>query len=213
MAYVKRWKTWVTGLTAVALCVVPGCLRMYYPSIAVIPPPPLQETPTDVHVFRVDTCRIGTGITLFIDPEVLTEISGADLCKPQVQVGLTTCEYWFFGGYPVGFHENSGSHLALRLYRPGWKTVQLNSWNLAPTVKWEKAESLSDQEAALEELAFPFELFVSRGSTSPAHCAALLFIIGEWERLGRDFANSEHDHEVQQRLAEKANTFRKLANY
>jgi hypothetical protein len=70
------------------------------------------------------------------------------------------------------------SHLlAVRLYRPGYETVEVKAWSSAPIV-WKPLHDVKDQAKAVDALVT--DVFASE---SPAHRRMLLFAADEYERL------------------------------
>src|SRR5262249_1061302 len=52
---------------------------------------------------------------------------------------------------PCGW-EHWQHPMRVRLYRPGWETVEIQSWDLAPQMSWKEAADLAAQEKAVDDL-------------------------------------------------------------
>ena len=188
-----------------ALCLLTGCLRCYYPSVSFVPPPTILELPSDVHVFRVDRSHDGHEFPI-VEKEILTELSPTEQWVPQIKLALDSKFYLLPGLVIMGYVGDSWERMEVRLYRPGWKTVTLSSWDVAPTVRWEKADTWFEQERAL--LALTSSFHAAPASATPAHRDALHFIAGEYERLANQVGSNPDDPEMQQRLRNEASNLR-----
>jgi hypothetical protein len=161
---------------------------------------------------------------------------GGELClhtpTTQVRLGINSVYEPFPLLHVWGTQSDSSEGMAIRLYRPGWKTVELRSWDLSSTVCWVKAETLREQETAVDELLSIENVPVMKnvswfcdsdveslfrwgkvppGSTSLAHRQALLFAASEYERLAEMPRDDPADPALVQRLREKAQAVRALA--
>jgi hypothetical protein len=209
-----------------------GC-RAYYPAVSVIPPPAFHEATSETHAFRVEHFNDGSGTWILKGWNAsLCELLPGEQYFPQV--GLYLDSKYFGGTYTLGMEIDSSHQLAVRLYRPGWQTVELHSWEMLPTVTWVKAESLREQEMALDTLMsistsnaqgyepisptpeeaaeMKVRLFLEAGSTSAAHRSALLFGASEYDRLATLARRDPVDQAIQARLLKKAQMLRELAD-
>ena len=118
------------------------------------------------------------------------------------------------------FHKHVHKKVVVRLYRPGFETVQLTFWNGANAIQWKPAVSIEDQENAVDDLLEfdPGRLVVEEaknwkfsripaGSRSPEHRKALLFAASEFERLSRTQCSAA----TRERLTEKSHWLREHA--
>jgi hypothetical protein len=222
-------------LAAGAPCLT-GC-RVYYPSVSVVPPPAFQETTDDIHAFRVNDDFDGSSLISYFarGHETLAELSPAEMWLPQVRLSVNSKYYNDVAGVKVlGMEWDSWHSIYVRVYRPGWRIVDLQSWDLFPTVTWVKAESLHEQEEVLDNLmsrtspnpfrehyiqpteeadeSQKFEFDLARGSTSAAHRSALLFGASEYTRLAALARRDQVDQAILARLLKKAEMLRELAD-
>lgn len=197
-------------LLAMGLLPLGGCFQLTYPSVSYIPAPRLFESDDDVHVFRVDICHEYTGEMAHRDEtDTLMELSVTGQWLPQMQVTVNSVR--MVTGNPVSsVGAGSWSQMVVRLYRPGYKLVELESWDLLPTVVWEKASTLEDEEKALDQLAS--EGCMAPGSTSTPHRNALLGIAREYTRRSSKKTTDPHEREIEERMLAKAQKLRQLAN-
>jgi hypothetical protein len=129
----------------------------------------------------------------------------------------------FVLGIALNYPVYTSHTVAMRLYRPGYDLVEIDSWQLPEKVAWKKAPDLAAQEKELDRLMLTTDeasrpaIWLGRtlrpGSASAAHRQALLFGASEYERLAAS-AQSSHPNpnESSRRLVEKAGTLRALAD-
>jgi hypothetical protein len=156
-----------------------GCLVPYaYPTLDCTQHVKLDCPPGEVHAFRVDVT--GTVADLQRDgvaclteiPVTQTEEVPAQL-KPAVTYG-----YYVFG-VAVNFPVETNHSVVLRLYRPGYQLVEIQSWETVDAIAWKPAADWVARREAIEALVRS----AGPGSLSPANRAALLFAASEYERL------------------------------
>lgn len=197
----------LAGLAGLCLS---GCLGGYVlPTVALTPGVRVVAGADDIHVIRVDVAddencdEFADHDRYVLHPVPLTPDGTA---LPQVNLGL---DYgWLWNCVLLGYSAHTHHTLMLRVYRPGWRTVQIPSWQLRGRVKWEKAPDLAAQEKAVDDLVSTWEtdfqgysfrkeklkglprpadanLFrcLAPGSASRSHQATLLFAASEYDRL------------------------------
>jgi hypothetical protein len=129
--------------------------------------------------------------------ECLTELPVTPTGTVPAQI-KSSLSYGFV--YPIlvvnAFIHTSHS-LALRLYRPGYELVEIESWDQVDRVVWKPVADLETQEKVLDAL-LANELFV--GSSSAAHRDVLRFGVAEYTRLAAATQSSRE----RMRLATKA---------
>jgi hypothetical protein len=213
-----------------------GCMTLPFciPEVNTIPPVDLGTTKNDVHIFRVDVTEQMT-----VDPapgDVLSgphavetyELTQVPADAPGVtprQVGLTFRQGWRKVGLG-NFNTDCLSHtIALRLYRPGFDTIEVQCSRVPREVHWTEAVDLSAQEKALDDVlgvslfdakvplskAFWVTRKLEPGTTSDAQRDALLFCAGECERLARRATRDSEDPDMRGRLLAKAARLKALA--
>lgn len=185
----------------ISIIFLSGCVPYGYPSFSRTPSVTINAPPSDVHAFRVD---IDNFSFVGLDPaaEQLTELRPAgDQVNSQFQASTS----WGLLSFPFGAMFHHSKSLGLRLYRPGYETVDYKSWAMGGKAEWKPARDLAAQERALDDL-------LQGGTTltdtmTPAQKNAYLYIASEYER----FAAMSGPADQQARLAEKATKFRDLA--
>src|SRR5262249_7774206 len=224
----RHWKLVAGVLLACPLCA--GCVGGYvYPSPIYIPPTTLERpAAASVHAFRVEILDSSGSIEFSGDDEYLfseVPVSGKGTVPAQKSVRFVR-GWWAL----VGAHKYSQSlnpTIRLRLYRPGYETVEFGPWERTSKLKWNPAATLAAREAAIDELISTrgtneyYEMApevwknerVDHGLAAPttdAQRAALLFVAGEYDRLVPDAAERA-DTRTRERLQEKARQLRALA--
>jgi hypothetical protein len=207
----RRWALLLTSLLLVPLlggCVFPYCA---YPTLSHTPDVALGPEATGVRAFRVDIRKAGADLSPFDGPEFtsLAELPVTltnevpSQTKPSVSYGLVVI------GVALNYITHTSHDLALRLYRPGYATIEVKSWDRVNQVAWSRVTSLTEQEKAVGDL-FPHGQELAAGSVSAEHRQVLLFGAAEYERLAAS-AEAEGGDEGRQRLLEKARDLRDLA--
>ncbi|HTU92704.1 MAG TPA: hypothetical protein VMF69_21670 [Gemmataceae bacterium] len=227
-------KTRIAGRACGVLALlVTGCMPLGYvfPTVSYVRPATVGPARDQVHAFRVD---VTDESNCFEIPEkdsyVLTPLplNGDGSFEPQVKVA--TAYGWFLDGVTVIWGSCRHHTVHVRLYRPGYQTIDLVSWRNNEPLRWTPAATPQEQEQAVDDLVStwwtspmrvqtqyaaqgfepPREPIVFRylapGSTSDEHREALGFAAREYERLARGV----NDAELQARLAEKAKTLRQI---
>jgi hypothetical protein len=213
-----------------------GCLGGYvYPTLSVVPPAASAPVTEDVRAFRVDV-QTTDGSLEFPGGHryELAELSSLERHLPQVKVGLD--RGWFLFCVALNYGQHTHSTVKVRLYRPGYETLELESWEVGGRPDWKSAEGAAAQEAAVDalvttwattplNLSMPPEeagdgkgprkdayLFsgLAPGSAGRAHWEALLFAAGEYDRV-RGVPGATAD--VTERVAKKAAKLRELAEH
>jgi hypothetical protein len=133
-----------------------------YPTAGFVPGISLDPAPQEVRAFRVDvkddssTAAPGTTTPEENDRYVLSEITlrfGDWLC-PQ---GKLAVDYGWLSSNGQPSREQSTHHVLLvRLYRSGYKTVEIPAWELAANPNWHPVSTLAEQEKAVDDLVSTF---------------------------------------------------------
>jgi hypothetical protein len=216
----------VPALLLLLLPALPGCLIPYgFPKISQTPLLSLGKEAEEIHAFRADITRdfvdIG-GTDRWTFSEVTSSPAGWVL--PQTKVSAT-CGIYVFGvalNYPV----YTSHSVALKLYRPGYELVELDSWEVPGMIVWKEAPDLASQEKALDRLFLReapdsaneprswvrIGRRLSPGSEGAEHQRVLLFGASEYERLASGAAASGSEEGTTcGRLRSKARELRELA--
>lgn len=212
---------------------VTGCMPLGYafPTVSYVRPASVGAARAEVRAFRVDVVdddfnlRVPEKDCYVLKPLPL-HIDGS--FDPQVKVAadygwLVNCFYSIYGA-------TTHHTVLVRLYRPGYHTIELESWRKNEPLNWTPAPTPLEREKAIDDLVStwwtsparlqtqysvegfvpPVEPIVFRylapGSASPGHQEALDFAAGEYERLASQVANAE----LRSRLQEKAKALQQL---
>jgi hypothetical protein len=223
----------VASAFAVACALQAGCIPYAYPNLMSVPAVRLDATLEPITAFRVEVKGQVADLGSSTDDYALSRID----CGPGERLPAQSdfsLEYGFYvvGGaleYPVHW----GKTLLVRLYRPGFETVELREGEEAK-VGWMPALDLAAKERAIDDLlaepayssfaqarrrsareqaggAAPAESVpqsLPPGSRSAAHHAALVFTASEYDRLIVTAKPPEADAE---RLRKKAAAVRARA--
>ncbi len=212
-----------------------GCMPLgyVYPSISYVRPASVGTAREQVRAFRVDVTDddnsfdIPEGDRYVLTPLLLNEDGSFD-----AQLKFATDYGWFLDA-PAFMHGSARHHTVLvRLYRPGYHTLELGSWRSDERLHWTTAPTPQEQEQAIDDLVStwrtapmhlqsqyavnnaqtPHDALLFRslapGSISDDHRDALSFAAGEYERL----ANAVPDVEQRSRMMEKAKELRLLVS-
>ncbi|MBI3412328.1 MAG: hypothetical protein HY040_28750 [Planctomycetes bacterium] len=229
---------WLLSLCPVFLS---GCfIPLAYPTWSQTPLVPLDAPNEEVHAFRVHVKEDWSGPEFWKEYEYtlapVPTLAGHSI--PQTTVSADYGCLWLC--VALNFVVHTHHTLELRLYRPGYETVEIKSWDLTKEIAWKKADDLAEHEKAIDDLlsgprrdwgSFPHlmrakleapgtssksnkavEFNLQPGSESRAHKKALLFGAEEYERLAASFAATNDElRDTQARLLAKAAWLRKRA--
>ncbi len=227
------WAALGVGLMACPL--LSGCLTaVAWPSVAVTPVLQVNAAADQVRAFRVEKdASVRQSMSLDWKNEYrLSEasVSSGGWVWPE---GRVACDsFWI-----VGIHMTAEHHsVAIRLYRPGCRTVEVTAWDLPESVKWTGVADLADQEKAVDDLVSipapsprshmrqrdPDEPsqdpapddslpFLAPGSISPEHRKALLFAASEYERVAKGAKDDAASQAIRDRMLKKAEWLRERA--
>ncbi len=226
-----RWRAWVGGACVFCLACA-GCVQMpfYVPELNVVPGARSGCDAREVHAFRVDIAehqelKEGPPPNFHVRGENFADcelrriaVSAAGTVPRQTDL---SCKHgWCYVGFFNNITSYTGHRVVVRLYRPGYETVELKAGESADAVQWREADDLAAQERAIDDLlgVSPLAKVDAKsseqqrrlvpGKTSAAHRNVLLFCAREYERL----AGGAVPDETADRLAEKAQRLRALAD-
>jgi hypothetical protein len=74
------------------------------------------------------------------------------LVPSQLEVAPASGVYNPFGVGDFKEREHSDFTLAVRLYRPGFQTMEVKAWDKSPPLQWSEARDLLAQEKAIDDL-------------------------------------------------------------
>jgi hypothetical protein len=204
---------------------LPGCLIPYgFPKISQTPWLSVGKDTPETHAFRVDITRgfadMGGGDHCTLS-EVAVPPTGWVL--PQTKISATYGVYVF--GVALNYPVYISHSVALKLYRPGYRLIEINSWDPPRDVVWREAPDLASQEKELDHLFLmpeqeesgpeswtPIRPYLAAGSESVEHRRVLLFGASEYKRLAADAATGTQGDAVRCRLQSKAQKLQELAD-
>jgi hypothetical protein len=237
----------LTGFAAVVLLgpLLAGCdtlvpLYYAYPTVTHVPALPIKATDDGVQAFRVDVVDQDNGVNFpEEDSYVLTPVPlGPDGTVPaQTRVAL---DYGWILSRDGQVHDGQTRNTVLvRLYRPGWQTVEYrSSWDKVSGVAWKAAADPAAREKAVDDVlltwATDFQGYrqvraqagkkpapapdytlilrhLAPGSASASHRQVMQFAADEYERLLGQLGTDPRLQQQRTRLAVKANWLRDQA--
>jgi hypothetical protein len=236
----RRFAQGVSIAMALALSLLSaGCIpfAFVYPEVTYIPSP-MVKNDDSVYVFRVDrklkSERGGFWIAGWIarhsPEEKLSLLSRSTSGNWEAQKNIT-----LEGGYSVPLYSTFEFHqTVLRLYRPGYETVEIRGLPWKQDIQWIRADDRTAREEALDKIwscpknrPWPNEVdwnqenmpnqeqlyrYVNIKVDTPE---PLLFLASEYERIANVLQHckgvSEEDRKHRTRLVNKAHYLRSLA--
>ena len=190
-----------------------GCIIPYsaYPKIDYIPSARL-ESEGNVFAFRVVTTTTHhnpLGSNWPSEPsheDRLAVINATHTDELPAQTKSSITYGIIMIGIALNWSHSESQTMSMRLYRPGYESVELKSWQNTNRIGWKSATDIGSQETALDELFRKNRL--AKGSSDAEHRESLLFGAREYERL----AGANPDANVTDRLKIKASALRKRAD-
>jgi hypothetical protein len=208
-------------ILAAAVC-LPGCVLPYAaPTLSYVPPYDLECPVSEVHAFRINITRERKDMGAIERCELKEIAPDAPMKSPsQTSVGCT--HGFYVAGVALNFPVSTSHTIAVRLYRPGYETVEVNSWDAPGKVIWKPALTTAAQEMALDDLfdlgveakkaAFLLHRQLEAGAKSAAHREALRFGAAEYAHLaGTVVGQDPTQRALRDRLVEKARRLEQLA--
>ena len=214
-----------------------GCVQVPFcvPEYSVVSATRTGCDAKEVHAFRVDItqkqdlkegpppdCKV-TGENL--ESLQLTRIPLADDGTTSSQVTFNCASGWSYVGFWNFVNSRTSHAVVVRLYRPGFESIELKAGQDPREMQWQAAPDLAAQEKAIDDLlgtnplesgkalSKDLQRRLEPGTKSTAHRDALLFASREYERLARSVAAEELDgSEIRARLVEKARRLKSLAD-
>jgi hypothetical protein len=230
-----RWICWLFPFLA-------GCFPLLYayPSLSFVPPIDAGPVTDKVYAFRVDITDERNGAE-FPDRDryLFREIPVSETARVPLQAKLDVDRGWVFFG-PQKYSAHTRHAILVRLYRPGYQTVEVARPGDAKRICWVEAKEVRNRETAVDELLSTWRTDASGhkelaaknrvgqstpdnvvqirclapGSASTGHRQFLLFAADQYTaiavRLNRPDATAE-DLEAYQRLMSKVAWLHKRA--
>jgi hypothetical protein len=192
-------------LLCVSVLLAAGCIPYAYPKLSYVPGVQTEPDTPDVHAFRVDLAAVNSFMTGETGEYTLAEITPVADGRVPAQSRLT-----FEHGYFLLFQFGNRHTTLVRLYRPGYWLVELNSWESPDQVSWNPTD-WGGQVLALENLldrprltppsvptAHRFREW-PQAPTSPAEERARDFAAAEYERLAREAPTPEQAEKLREK--------------
>jgi hypothetical protein len=131
-----------------------GCLYYAYPSVTHTPELIVKNDDGGAHAFRVEIDRTekkpappSTEYTLMRIP-----LDRRGVIPSQLEVAPTTGVLNPLGWVDGQPHERSQFSLLVRVYRPGFQTIEVQAWDKSHELQWTPATDLVAQELAIDDL-------------------------------------------------------------
>jgi hypothetical protein len=111
-----------------------------------------EEQQSDCHAFRIDVSgyQQDLGVSQMAVRFRRVAPSFGGLLPPQV--GFSVDYGYYVVGIALNYNVGHIHSTRLRLYRPGYQLVELDSWALADHVVWKGATGVAAQEKAIDDL-------------------------------------------------------------
>jgi len=211
-----------------------GCIPIgyAYPRVSYVAPVSVGAARDQVHAFRVDVADDDNCIDFPEDDQYVLRslpLHRDGSFDPQVKVSV---DYGWIWNCIALIYDGSTHHtMMVRLYRPGFQTIEIESWQKSGQMKWVVASSLDEQEQAIDDLVSTWNTtpvriqnrvartgfvpprdplvfrYLAPGSSSDEHMQALHFAASEYERLMRE----ANDPDMRSRLQDKGKALRQQA--
>jgi hypothetical protein len=211
-----------------------GCLYYAYPTLSHTPELAVDNKDGSAQAFRVDIDRTERKPLAPITQYTLTSIplDSRGLIPSQLELAPATGVLNPLGVVEGGQHERSVYTIFVRLYKPGFRTMEVKAWEKSRELQWFPAPDLPAQEKAIDDLlavpATPDQpsrgtwwelkdeklpgLGLQPGSVSSSQRKALEFAATEYQRLAcTPIASSPSMQTARERLQQKANWLRHYA--
>ncbi len=199
---------------------VGGCMPVFYHDLSRTPAVPAAaagEAIDEVHAFRVQASESHWGAE-GASSALQVRIQEVPFSTAGVLPRYWTCQFDYGWISLLGCEDITMNGTALRLYRPGFATVEIPPGGPPPSVSGKRATDWKEQEQALDALVVPPTLLRAREkyqatpadplwiNSTPAYTKALIFVADEYERIAALVPDS-HTAD-RQRLAQKSQRFR-----
>jgi hypothetical protein len=158
---------WLFSLAFLPLCT--GCLYYAYPTVTKTPELAVDNKDGSVHAFRVDIDRTERAPLAPITQYTLMKIplDARGLIPSQLEVASATGVLNPLGMIEGSQHERSQYTMYVRLYKPGYRTIEVKAWEKTRELQWFPAADLPGQELAIDDLlADPDAICIVGGSKS-----------------------------------------------
>jgi hypothetical protein len=130
-----------------------GCLIPYaYPNLSYVPGCELGTEMPDCHVFRVDVAAYQEDIGENNQEYSVVEIARLHDGSFPPQFGITVNRGFYVVGVALNFNVGRVHATKVRLYRAGYKLIELAPWETTDKLQWQTATTALEQEKAIDAL-------------------------------------------------------------
>jgi hypothetical protein len=181
----------------------------------------IAEAKDEVHAFRVDATDRLHSIEFEQAPTYFIRevpVTSTGTVRGQTQLAVDYGMIW--NCIALIFTKDTCHSVKLRLYRPGYELVEIDSWWAKSSVDWKPVTDSNGQEKALDDLMaapslvskYKHFLGIPSGSASDEHRRVLVFAAAEYERLAAQLPDhGEVSERARTRLLDKADELKALA--
>ena len=211
-----------------------GCMPLgyAYPKVSYVRPVAVGASPDEVHAFRVDVADDDNSIdSPEKDEYVLHPLPLREDGRFDPQVKLAVDYGWMVTGSTVAYESSTSHALLVRVYRRGYYTIEIESWQKDDGLKWAPANTVEQREKAIDDLVSTWKTtpiriqnrlsrseflpprdpivfrYLAPGSSLDEHQQSLQFAAGEYEHLLTEAV----DEALRSRLAAKSKELRQIA--
>ena len=234
-------RRWLALLAMLTPCT--GCLYYAYPTAAYTPDLTIDNRDGSAHAFRVDIDRTERKGAATSSEYTLTRIpvDTRGFIPSQLEIAPVTGVYNPLGMGDFKEHETTKYTMTIRVYRPGYRTIEVKAWDKSRPLDWVKVADFAEQEKAIDDLLADPEvhsatpgmtqftqlgektwwdqkdsktppLGLQKGYVSPSQRASIEFAANEYSRLANgQAAASSEMAATRTRLQAKAIWLKKYA--
>src|ERR1051325_1553379 len=145
-------KRWLVLLALLPNCT--GCLAYGYPTLAYTPMLTVPNHDNSAHAYRVDVDRTERTAAPTTSQYTLSKIPLDERgnVPSQLELASATGVYDPLGVASGATHERNLYTMLVRLYRPGHRLIEVQSWDKTRDLNWSKAKDLGEEERAVDDL-------------------------------------------------------------
>jgi hypothetical protein len=231
------WRRCFIAGVSLACLSLPACMEvpLCIPEMSYVGPVDPGCPSTNLHAFRVDVTEkdvvdiddsynaVCGGVAYY----ELTPLQLSGRGTTSLQMALSCAYGWRYVGIWDHWPTRTTHSVAVRLYRRGYKTVEMRPGQSMPELEWTEVADLPDQEKAIDDLlgvsplqstspvkpiktsGFRSPPALELGTRSSGQREALLFAAGEYERLAA--STDPEERSIRARLLDKARCLKELA--
>jgi hypothetical protein len=211
-----------------------GCMPFgyAYPTVSYVRAVGVGVPTDEVHAFRVDVADDDNSVdSPEKDEYVLHPLPLHEDGRFDPQVKLAVDYGWMVTGTTLVYDGSTSHTLLVRLYRRGYHTIEIESWQKGDNLKWYPANTIEQREKAIDDLVSTWKTspirvqnrlsrseflpprdpivfrYLAPGTTLDEHQRSLQFAASEYEQLLTEAV----DDALRSRLAAKSKELRQIA--